>query len=133
MSHAALNEYRASATATASRERILIMLFDGAVNFTTAASEHLAKNNLPAKGVYISKAQAIINELHATLNHEVGGELSKRLEQLYLYLGYELTRANIHNDQNALANAMRVLDVLRQSFVEAVASLKSDQQAAGAN
>ncbi|BEH11563.1 MULTISPECIES: flagellar export chaperone FliS [Geobacter] len=114
------NQYQNTQVGTASPEKILIMLYDGAINFSKIALERMEKKDLAGKGKYISKAQAIVSELMNTLNHDVGGGIAQRLEQLYIYVIDEYINANINNSPRALENAIRILTVLRDSWVEAI-------------
>ncbi|TLN09722.1 flagellar protein FliS, partial [bacterium] len=64
-----LNQYQNTQVGTASPERILIMLYDGAINFTRIALDKMNKGDLAGKGRFVGKAQAIVSELMNTLNH----------------------------------------------------------------
>jgi flagellar protein FliS len=123
-----LNQYQNTQVVTSSREKILLMLYDGAINFTRMAIDRLNAGDMAGKGVYIGKAQAIIAEFINTLNHEVGGEMAARLEQLYLYIMSEYSEANISRDAAHLENALKILGTLRETWVEAVDSLKGDRE-----
>ena len=63
------------------------MLFDGALRFMTAAEIGFQEENFARRNEQIHnnilRAQAIITELQATLNMEVGGEFSENLYRLY--------------------------------------------------
>ena len=59
-----------------------------------------------------------------TLDHEVGGELAARLEQLYIYLIDEYIAANINSSAKPLENALGILTTLRNAWVQAVDSEK---------
>lgn len=105
------------------------MLYDGAINFSKIALERMEKKDLAGKGKYISKAQAIVSELMNTLNHDVGGGITQRLEQLYIYVIDEYINANINNSPRALENAIRILTVLRDTWVEAIDIWKREREA----
>lgn len=121
-------QYQNTQVATASPERILIMLYEGAINFSRIALDRLNRGDLAGKGTYIGKALAIVTELMNTLNHEVGGEISRRLEQLYLYLIDEFTQANVENSAKSLENAINVLMTLRSAWDEAVVLMKKERE-----
>lgn len=127
-----LNQYQNTQVGTASPERILIMLYDGAINFTRIALEKMNKGDLAGKGRFVGKAQAIVSELMNTLNHEVGGEVARNLERLYVYIIDEYLKANIHNSPQALENNLRILGMLRETWVEAIDIAKRERQAVAA-
>jgi len=122
------NQYKTTQVSTSSPEKLLLMLYDGAINFTKIALEKMDAKDIAGKGKYIGKAQAIVSELMNTLNHEVGGDISRRLEQLYIYLIDEYLKANIHNSSRALENALRILSVLRGTWVEAIDIWKKERE-----
>ena len=114
------NQYQNTQVSTSSPEKLLLMLYDGAINFTRIALDKMEKKDIAGKGKFIGKAQAIVSELMSTLNHEVGGDISRRLEQLYIYLIDEYLAANINNSPRSLENALKILTILRDTWVEAI-------------
>lgn len=126
---APFNPYQHTQVTTASPEKILIMLYDGAISFSRTALDKLNQGDIAGRGLYIGKALAIVAELMNTLNHEVGGEVSQRLEQLYVYLLDEFTRANLQGTAKPLEDAIKVLLILRDAWTEAI-KIKQDERAA---
>lgn len=114
-----LNPYQNTQVTTATPEKILVLLYDGAIKFTLLAQERMKQKDLAGKGVYIGKALAIVTELMATLNHEIGGEVAANLEQLYIYLIGEYGKANLNNEVSHLENAHKILVTLRDTWNEA--------------
>lgn len=126
------SQYQNVQVTTSKPEKILIMLYDGAINFTKIAIDKLARGDVAGKGMYIGKAHAIVAELMDTLNHEVGGEIARQLERLYLYLIDEFVAANINNAPGHLENALRIMTTMRDTWVEAAEIVKREREAAGA-
>jgi flagellar protein FliS len=123
-----INQYQTTQVSTSSPEKILLMLFDGAINFSRIALVKMEKKDIAGKGNFISKAQAIVAELMNTLNHEVGGEIALNLERLYIYVINEYVEANIHNSPKALENAIKILTMLRGTWSEAIEIVKKDRE-----
>ena len=73
----------------------------------------------------IGRTLDIVFELRNTLDHNVGGELSVQLEQLYNFIADELTAANLDNDVKRLDNVLDVLNTLYQGWTEAVKEVQS--------
>lgn len=124
------NQYQNTQVSTSSPEKLLLMLYDGAINFTRIALDKMEKKDIAGKGLYIGKAQAIVSELMNTLNHEVGGDISRQLERLYLYIIDEYLAANINNSPRSLQNALKILTVLRDTWVEAIDVWRREREAA---
>jgi len=125
------NQYQNVQVTTSNPEKILIMLYDGAINFTRIAIEKLEKGDVAGKGLYIGKAHAIVAELMETLNHEVGGDISRQLQRLYNYLIDELVAANIKNKPEHLENALRILTTMRETWMEAAEIARKEREANG--
>lgn len=74
-------KYQKTQVTTASREKILLMLYEGAIRFTKQATVAMKAGKIAEKGKYISKATAILSELMATLDFKAGGQLAADLEK----------------------------------------------------
>ena len=105
---------------TENKEKILLMLYGGAVKFVRFARRGIEKNNPKIKGENISKILAILAELDCALDKETGGILAENLSVLYQYMMGRLTVANIKNDAGALDEVERLLNELKQGFEEAI-------------
>lgn len=120
-----LNKYKQTHVTTANRGQILLMLYEGAIRFTKIAITAIQKKNLAEKGTYILKVQDIINELTVTLNHDVGGDVSRELERLYNYMIDQLTEANLKNDTKPLEAILKLLETLYEGWRSAVQQVNS--------
>jgi len=122
------NQYQNIQVTTSSPEKVLIMLYDGAINFTKIAIDKLAKGDVAGKGLYIGKAHAIVAELMGTLNHKASVDICCQLEQLYTYLIDEFLAANIKSDPKHLENALRILTTMRTTWVDAAEIVKKERE-----
>lgn len=129
--YAPINHYQNMQVTTASPEKILLMLCDGAVSFSRIARERMSRNDVAGKGTYIGKALAIVTELRGTLNHEAGGEIAGNLERLYTYIIDQFIDANVNNDPNSLENAIKILSHVRDSWTEAVEVARKERAEQG--
>ena len=120
MNRKALLQYKKTSVGTISRERILLMLYDGAIRFLEQAKRAVEQGQAQTKGEKISRAHAIISELNATLNHDVAPELCNNLQSLYFFIFEQLNFANLNNDIPALNTSIELLDQLRGAWREAV-------------
>jgi flagellar protein FliS len=124
-----LNQYQQTQVTTSSPEKILLMLYDGAINFSRIAVEKAAKGDKSERGRYVSKAQAIVAELMNTLDHEVGGDIAAQLERLYMFIINEYVQANVNNSVSSLENTIKILSILRETWVEAIEKVKREREA----
>lgn len=115
-----LNKYKQTSVTTASRGQVLLMLYEGCIKFCKLAVDATKRKDLAQKGHYILKIQDIINELSITLDHNVGGELSRELERLYNFMIDQITEANLKNDHKPLETVQKLLETLHEGWVVAV-------------
>jgi len=114
--------YRANQVMTADPGTILLMLYQGAIDFLRQAKTGLEKKDMAEKGLYINKTLAILSELLTSLNFEVGGEVARNLEGLYLFMIDHITNANLYNDPRLLEEALALLSTLKEGWEGAVTS-----------
>lgn len=103
---------------TASPVKLIQMLYDGALKAIRVGQEQLKQGNISAKVESISKAIAIIEELNASLNPEVEGELSEKLASLYDYIIRRLVHANVNNDLAPLQEVEKLLSGIRDAWAQ---------------
>jgi flagellar secretion chaperone FliS len=116
--------YRKSAVTSAeTKEQLLLMLYDGALQFTHIARMGIDQQMPKVRGENISKVLAILTELDAALDRRSGGELAKNLSGLYGYMINRLTAANLNDDAAALDEVARLLAEIREGFAAAARSL----------
>ena len=118
--NAYLNQYKKNMMATTTPEQILIMLYDGAIRFVSQAQTAVAANNHEERMKYINKTIAILSELAAHLDHEIGGEIAANLDALYHFMVKELSRANMRNNVKPLKVVESLLSELRDTWKEAI-------------
>ena len=120
-------QYKATSIQSASREKLLLMMYEGAIKFVKRAIVACEAKEIAERGMNIGRAYDIVMELNNTLNHEIGGEISTNLEQLYMFITDQLTQANISGDPEYLRNCLRVLETLYDGWVRAVESIKKSE------
>lgn len=103
---------------TTSQGDLLIMLYTGAIKYLQQAKEHIDAKDFAQKGILISKAMDVIAELDQSLNAEKGGEVAQNLHQLYFYCSTRLLKANMKMDKDIIDEIIRILEGLREAFME---------------
>jgi flagellar protein FliS len=122
----AYKKYKATSVASASREKLLLMLYEAAIKFTKLALMAAEKNDIAGRGLNIGRAYDIVMELNNTLNHKVSPDLCSNLEQLYMFVTEQLTKANVTGDPKHLKDALKILEILNEAWVQAVEKLKKE-------
>ncbi|MBS1197800.1 MAG: Flagellar protein FliS [Proteobacteria bacterium] len=103
----------------ASPHKLVLLLFDGAIQACATARIHMENKEIAEKGMAVSKAINIItNGLKASLDMESGGELAERLAALYDYMVQRLLFANLKNQPAALTEVSNLLLDLRDAWAQ---------------
>jgi flagellar protein FliS len=116
------DSYRKVATQTASPGQLVLMLYDGAIAFLERSltgfdyTDPLQFNQTISNNV--RRAQAIISELNATLNMEMGGDVAENFRRLYNYFDRRLQHANIKKQRAPIEEIIARLHVFRDAWAE---------------
>lgn len=95
---------------------LVVMLYDGGLRFLQQTVDAMQRGDLVAKRDSLSKAMAIVTELHGMLDLEQGGEVAASLDSLYMYMMERLTTANQQRDAAPVAEVMRLMTGLRDAW-----------------
>lgn len=114
------NEYRRNEVSTSSQGKLILMMYDGAINFVKMIKKSVEENNPAQKGIYIRKTHDIINELSCSLDIKKGGEVAAKLENLYQFIIKQLIVVNIKSDPRALESILNILTTLRAGWEQIV-------------
>lgn len=114
------NQYKQMAIKTANRGQLLLMLYEAAIQNLKKATLALEKKDIAGKGVAIGKAHDIVNELLNTLDFEVGGDIARDLERLYIFMIEQLIKANFENNKDPLIHVQKIMENLLSAWREAV-------------
>jgi flagellar protein FliS len=113
-----LQVYQNSAVQSASPLQLVIMLYDGAIRFMRLGQEAMKQADLYRQNEYIQKSQKIVAELMSCLDMQKGGPIAENLFALYTYAYNQMVQANVEDNEEALLQSIRVLEQLRESWVE---------------
>jgi flagellar protein FliS len=129
----AFTAYRETGVKTASKGRLIVMLYDGAVKELTSAlarireDGHVNIRELDKFNASCLKAQEIITELMVSLDMEAGGEIAGNLMALYIFFNQELLQANIHRDRQKITAVLKMMSTLRDSWVTAASQTQDTE------
>ncbi|MEZ7198281.1 flagellar export chaperone FliS [Pseudodesulfovibrio karagichevae] len=112
--------YLATQIETTTQGELLLMLYEAAIKFLKRAKREIDNRDYAKKGIYISKAMAIIHELSESLNKEKGGDITPKLGQLYMFCTTQLVKANIRLDNKMIDDVIKILDGLRSAYAQIV-------------
>ncbi|HHY13193.1 MAG TPA: flagellar export chaperone FliS [Thermoanaerobacterales bacterium] len=116
-------QYKNTQIQTASQERLLIMLYEGAIKFTNQGKLAFEEEKYDNANELIKRAQDIVNELMISLDFN-SGEVAGNLFALYEYIYHQLVQANIKKDTSILDEVTGLLTSLKETWVQALTSTK---------
>ena len=112
------NAYKKASVNTLDQNKLIIMLYDGAIKNSSFAVEHMKSGEIEKVHNCLIKAKNIVTELMATLNMEQGGDVAKNLQSLYSYMFSQLIEANIEKKIQPILVVIDLLKELRVAWVE---------------
>lgn len=115
--------YRTEAISTQDRGRLIVTLYQGAIQFLRVARQKLQEGDYAEKGVYIGKAQDIVAELNNALNVEAAPQLAGDLRSLYNFLHRHLNEANIERSAVKIDDCIGILGDLAGAWEQVVAGV----------
>lgn len=126
MSYAqAAASYQRNAVLNASPEKLVQLLYDGAIKHLEKSRLGLADQKTarsPEVGQSLGRAMGILGELRASLDHAAGGQIARDLDRLYEFALDQLSQANLNRTPNGAENALRVVRTLKEGWDGIVAS-----------
>lgn len=121
------DQYKKTSVFTASPGKILIMLYEAAIQHVKKAILAIEEHNLEKKGKHIIKAHEILNEFVNTLDLEKGGDIAKDLHRLYDFMISQLIEANIKNKKENLLGIQKNLETLLEGWRGALKEVQKNE------
>ena len=114
--------YKQQSILTAPPGRLVVMLYDGCLRFLFQSAYAMREGNRAQSQDRMRRAEAIIDELTCTLDHERGGEVASRLQGIYAFCRRHLIEATAEQDPNKIEEVSELLTELREAWAEIAGS-----------
>jgi flagellar protein FliS len=124
--------YTQAQTATASPERLMVLLFEAALRHMRSGAAALEAGRLADANGALSKAGDIVTELDATFDTARHPKLGAQLAQIYAFVLERLLLANARRDPALAHDAERVFAPIADGFARAVQQLQAERAGAAA-
>lgn len=124
----AKQQYLEQQVASASPERLLVLLYDRLLVDIDRAAAAQDAADWPGAGTHLTHAQWIVSELSATLTDEWDG--AEQLRAVYTYLTSQLITANLSHDREVTTECREIVAPLRDAWHQAAASVAASPPAA---
>ena len=108
--------YANSKIKTASPAELTLMLYEGAIKFCNIAIAGIEENDIEKAHINIMKAERIISEFQATLDHKY--PVAEDFDNVYRYLAQRMMEANVKKDKEILEEVLVHLRTMRDTWKE---------------
>jgi len=116
MESSARESYFTTEVTTATPQRLQGMLIEAAVRLAERARHRRRAGQHEAACEDLVRAQEIVAQMLASLNPQADAALAKRVAGVYLFVCRSLMEANLRHDDSRLDDAIRVLQIERETW-----------------
>ena len=120
------NAYKKASVNTLDQNKLIIMLYDGAIKNASFAVEYMKSEEIEKVHDCLIKTKNIVTELMATLNMDRGGEIANNLQSLYSYMFSQLIEANMNKKTEPVVVVIDLLKELRAAWTQINSKKKND-------
>jgi flagellar protein FliS len=122
-------QYLETSIATASKEDLILKIFDFLIMNATHGLEKLQNDREDIEGIHkaLLRAQRALALLMGSLDMEIGGEVSRNLFRVYEYWHHELVMANMQKDPVRVERILPNFSDYRNMWSEAIGQFKGMQ------
>lgn len=111
-----MDHYKETQIRGASSAELVLLLYDGAINFLNQARYHLQAGNVETRVLLINRSVDVLSELLGGLNITEGGDYAYKLSQLYSYMIRRLFEANLKQSAESLNEVLALMATLRDAW-----------------
>ena len=120
-----IGTYRQVDVETTSQGKLIVMLFNGAIQRAEEAKRQIEKSKTDGVHNNLIRAQDIIAELRGALNMQTG-DVARSLDRIYEYCQHLLVKANIRKSVEPLDECLGHLTSLRDTWAELFEQMAKD-------
>jgi flagellar secretion chaperone FliS len=133
MTHDARENYLATQVLTAPPQKLHLMLIEAAIRLIERARQHWQAGQTEQGFEAVLRAEEILGELLAGIDRRVESDVTKKTAGLYIYIFRTLMEANAHHNESKLADALKVLEIQRETWRQVCEQLAAAERPARAS
>jgi flagellar secretion chaperone FliS len=119
-------EYLESQVLTAGPHRLHLMVVEGAIRFARRAVDALEAGRWEELDTALSRSRECVGELLGGLDFDRSPDLADRLKALFTFVYRNLALADSERSPQRIRDALRVLEIHRQTWIEVGEQLARD-------
>lgn len=100
----------------ADAHKLTLMLYTAIISHMNDGVRAIERKDDQSKNKWLGKAQAGINELRATLRHDIEPELAANLDNLYEYSGRLISRAKAGNKPDPVIEVINLITPIKEAW-----------------
>jgi flagellar protein FliS len=116
MSYSAGDNYLDAEVRTATPQKLQLMLIDAALRSANRAQQFWQQGQNDPAFKAILYAEKLLGQMLAAIDPDTTGELGKKVSAIYEYVFRSLVQAANRRDEKSLADAIRVLEIERETW-----------------
>jgi len=108
----------------ASKEKLVLMLYDGAIKFAEQAKEQMKQENFEEAHNLLIRSQNIVLELLYSLDRKKGDEIADNLAKMYTWIYNKWVEGNVHHQPEKIEEGLDIVRGLREAWKEATKKVR---------
>jgi flagellar protein FliS len=112
----AQDHYLFTEVKTAPPQKLQLLLIEGALRLANRTRQFWQQGHNDRATESLVRAQEIVGQMLAGINHKVGGDLARRVSSLYEFILRCLANAVSRHDDKGLGDAIRILEIERETW-----------------
>lgn len=102
------------------------MVIDGAIRHALQAQTAIREDDFETSHFALNQAREFVMELLSGLDEKQGGDVVRQLKGLFGFVYRNLNEADLHRDPVKVADALRILEMHRETWTELIERRKSE-------
>lgn len=123
-------EYLENQVLTASPHRLHLMVIDGAIRFARLGLTAMLERRWEIMGQNLDRARDCVTELIGGLNASLEPQIAEQIKALFVFSYRSLIAGELERLPQRIEDAIRILNLHRETWVELGLKLQSDPTAA---
>lgn len=124
------DEYLESRVSTAAPHQLHLMVVEGAIRYAKQAKESLEQHDIETAHLALNRSREFISELISGVKADQNQELADRVQSLFVFAYRNLAVADMEQEPRAVADALRVLEMHRETWRMLCEQLKDEPRQA---
>ena len=115
-SSTAQDHYLVTEVNTATPQKLQLLLIEAALRLANRARQYWQQGLDDRAIEALDHARAVVAEMRAGIRYEIAGEMGERISAIYEFMFRSLVNAGCRHDEKSLDDAIRILEIERETW-----------------